>query len=99
MFLLCLNLNSGFITFTFGRAGTEFLSSMHLDTVIKFAARGVYVMVALQVIFLFVFQMIGFDSLLLSITLVASVVVVVISLAVWRALKKAVRKQHHWHMK
>ena len=65
---------------------------MRSDTVIKFAAWGVYVIVVLQVFFLFVFQIIGYDSLLLSITLIASIVVVVISLAVWKVLKKTIRK-------
>ena len=83
---------SRFITFTFDREGTEFLRSMRSDTVIKFAAWGVYVIVVLQVFFLFVFQIIGYDSLLLSITLIASIVVVVISLAVWKVLKKTIRK-------
>lgn len=60
---------------------------MSSDTVLKLAAWGVYVMVVLQVVFHFVFHVIGYDSLLLSITLVASVVVVLIVLGVWRFLK------------
>jgi len=66
---------------------------MSSDTVIKFAAWGVCIMVVLQVIFHFVFQVIGYDSLLLSITLVASIVVFLVIFAVWEFLKKAVRKE------
>ena len=61
---------------------------MSSDTVIKLAAWGVYVMVVLQVVFHVVFQVIGYDSLLLSITLVASAVVVLIVFGIWRFLKK-----------
>ena len=58
------------------------------DTVLKLAAVGVCVMVALQVIFYFVFQIIGYDSFWLSITLIASVLVFVAILVSWRVLKK-----------
>ena len=58
------------------------------DTVLKLAAVGVCVMVALQVIFYFVFQIIGYDSFWLSITLIASVLVFVAILVSWRGLKK-----------
>ncbi len=65
---------------------------MSSDTAIKLAAWGIYVMFVLQVIFHFVFQAIGYDSLLLSITLVASIIVVLTVLAVWQFLKKRVKK-------
>jgi len=58
------------------------------DTVLKLAAVGICVMVALQVIFYFVFQIIGYDSFWLSITLIASVLVFVAILVSWRVLKK-----------
>jgi uncharacterized membrane protein len=58
------------------------------DTVLKLAAVGVCVMVALQVIFYFVFQIIGYDSFWLSITLIASVLIFVAILVSWRVLKK-----------
>jgi hypothetical protein len=61
---------------------------MSRDTVLKFAAWGVYVMVVLQVVFHVVFHVIGYHSLLLSITLLASVVVVLIVFGLWRFLKK-----------
>lgn len=61
---------------------------MSVATVLKLAAWGVIVAVALQVIFYFVFQMIGYDSYLLSITLIVSVVAVFLLLAGWRILKK-----------
>jgi uncharacterized membrane protein len=57
-------------------------------TLLKFAAWGVIVAVALQVIFYFVFQIIGYDSYLLSITLIVSVIIGILLLFGWRALKK-----------
>jgi uncharacterized membrane protein len=64
---------------------------MSLATVLKLAAWGVIVAVALQVIFYFVFQIIGYDSYLLSITLIISVVAVFLLLAGWRILKNSMR--------
>jgi uncharacterized membrane protein len=64
---------------------------MSLATVLKLAAWGVIVAVALQVIFYFVFQIIGYDSYLLSITLIISVVTVFLLLAGWRILKNSMR--------
>jgi len=46
--------------------------------------------VTLQVVFYFVFQLIGYDSFLLSVTLVASLLTGFAVLVVWRVLKKAV---------
>jgi membrane protein YdbS with pleckstrin-like domain len=53
----------------------RFSRTMSMYTVLKLAAWGVCVAVALQVIFYFVFQTIGHDSYLLSITLIVSVTV------------------------
>jgi uncharacterized membrane protein len=64
---------------------------MSLATVLKLAAWGVIVAVALQVIFYFVFQIIGYDSYLLSITLIISVVAVFLLLTGWRILKNSMR--------
>ena len=63
---------------------------MSLATVLKLAAWGVIVAVALQVIFYFVFQIIGYDSYLLSITLIVSVIIGILLLFGWKALKRAV---------
>jgi len=60
-------------------------------TILKFAAWGVIVAVALQVIFYFVFQIIGYNSYLLSITLIVSVIIGILLLIGWRTLKKAVK--------
>jgi len=64
---------------------------MSVATVLKLAAWGVIVAVALQVIFYFVFQAIGYDSYLLSITLIVSVIIGILLLVGWRILKKAVK--------
>jgi uncharacterized membrane protein len=64
---------------------------MSTSTVLKLAAWGVCVAVALQVIFFFVFQMIGYDSYLLSITLIVSVMVGFLLLVGWRILKRAIK--------
>ena len=45
-------------------------------TVLKLAARAIVTAVVLQVVFFFVFQEIGYDSYLLSITLIISVIMV-----------------------
>jgi len=42
-------------------------------------------------VFYFVFQIIGYNSFLLSVTLIASVLVDLTVLFVWRILKKAIR--------
>lgn len=64
---------------------------MNVATILKFAAWGVIVAVALQVIFYFVFQIIGYNSYLLSITLIVSVIIGILLLIGWRTLKKAVK--------
>jgi uncharacterized membrane protein len=66
---------------------------MGWDTVLKLAAVGVCVMVVLQVIFYFVFQIIGYDSFWFSVTLIASVLVFIVLLVLWRVLRKAVGEQ------
>jgi len=58
-------------------------------SVLKLAAYGVIIAVVLQIIFYFVFQLIGRDSFLLSITLIASVIVGILLLIIWNGLKKA----------
>ena len=61
---------------------------MDLDTVLKHLAWITCIMVVLQVIFYFVFQIIGYNSFLLSVTLIASVLVALTVLFAWRVLKK-----------
>ena len=85
--------NPRFITFTFGRKSTKSEMVMSSDTIFKLATWGIYIMVVLQVIFHFVFRAIGYDSLVLSITLVTSIVVFLVIFAVWKFLKKAVIKE------
>jgi uncharacterized membrane protein len=63
---------------------------MGVASVLKLAAYGVILAVVLQVIFYFVFQLIGRDSFLLSITLIASVIVGILLLVGWNRLKKNV---------
>jgi len=64
---------------------------MSVATVLKLAAWGVIVAVALQVIFYFVFQVIGYDSYLLSMTLIVSVIIGIFLLIEWIILKRAVK--------
>jgi len=64
-------------------------TNLGYDTVLKLAAVGVCIMVASQVIFHFVFQIIGYDSFWLSTTLIASVLVFIAILVSWRVLKKS----------
>jgi hypothetical protein len=49
-------------------------------------------MVVLQVVFYFVFQAIGYDSFLLSVTLVVSILVLFAVLISWRIMKKSVAR-------
>jgi hypothetical protein len=62
------------------------------DTVFKLFAWAVLVMVVLQVVFYFVFQAIGYDSFLLSVTLVVSILVLFAVLISWRIMKKSVAR-------
>jgi uncharacterized membrane protein len=66
---------------------------MGWDTVLKLGALGVCIMVTLQVVFYFIFQIIGYDSFWLSVTLIASVLVFIVLLVLWRVLRKAVGEQ------
>ena len=63
---------------------------MEFDAVLKLLAWGILVAVTLQVVFYFVFQLIGYDSFLLSVTLAASLLTGFAVLVVSRVLKKAV---------
>jgi uncharacterized membrane protein len=63
---------------------------MEWNTDLKLGALGVCIMVALQAIFYFVFQTIGYNSFWLSITLIASILVFIGILVLLRAFKKAV---------
>lgn len=64
---------------------------MSVATVLKLAAWGVIVAVTLQVIFYFVFQVIGYDSYLLSMTLIVSVIIGIFLLVEWTILKRAAK--------
>jgi high-affinity Fe2+/Pb2+ permease len=64
---------------------------MSITAVLKLAVWGICVAVALQVIFYFIFQGIGYNSYLLSITLLVSLIVAVLLLVGWRILKRAIR--------
>jgi uncharacterized membrane protein len=59
--------------------------------VLKLAVWAVCVAVALQVIFYFVFQMIGYNSYLLSLTLIGSVIAAILLLIGWSMLKRAIK--------
>ena len=60
---------------------------MSVATLLKLAAWGVIIAVALQVSFYFVFQMIGYDFYLLSISLTILLIAVLLLLAGWMTLK------------
>jgi high-affinity Fe2+/Pb2+ permease len=64
---------------------------MSITTVLKLAVWGICVAIALQVVFYFVFQVIGYNSYLLSITLLVSLIVAVLLLVGWRVLKQAIK--------
>jgi high-affinity Fe2+/Pb2+ permease len=53
---------------------------MSITTVLKLAVWGICVAIALQVIFYFIFQVIGYNSYLLNITLLMSLTVAVLLL-------------------
>jgi hypothetical protein len=57
------------------------------DTILKMAMWGICVAIVLQVIFYFVFQIMGYNPFLLVVTLTASVVAVLIVVVVWSTLK------------
>lgn len=58
------------------------------EAVLKLAAFAAGVMVALQLIFYVVFEIIGYDAYLLSITLIASLIVAIMFLVLWNIAKK-----------
>jgi hypothetical protein len=78
--------------FTLGKEEMGEREKLDSDTVLKHLAWITCIMVVLQVIFYFVFQIVGYDSFLLSVTLIASVLVAFTVLFVWRVLKRAIRK-------
>jgi len=77
--------------FTLGKEEMGEREKLDSDTVLKHLAWITCIMVVLQVIFYFVFQIIGYNSFLLSVTLIASVLMVLIVLFLWRVMKKAIR--------
>lgn len=56
--------------------------------VLKLATFAAGVMVALQLIFYVIFEIIGYDSYLLSITLMASLIVATLFLVLWNIFNK-----------
>jgi uncharacterized membrane protein len=66
---------------------------MGWDTVLKLGALGVCIIIVLQLIFYFAFQIIGYNSFWLSITLIASILVFIVMLVLLRAFKKAVTEK------
>ncbi len=62
---------------------------MDTNSVLKLVAFGLLVAIVLQVTFYFVFQVIGYDSYLLSFTLLGSLFVFIALLAGWKILKGA----------
>ena len=64
---------------------------MSITTFLKLAIWGICVAIALQVIFYFIFQGIGYNSYLLSITLLVSLIVAVLLFTGWKILKRAIR--------
>ena len=67
--------------------------NMGWATVLKLAAVGVCLIVALQVIFYYVFQIIGYSYFWINIILIVSVLVFIVILISWRALKNALAEQ------
>ena len=60
------------------------------ESVLKLAAVVSGVMVALQLLFYVLFEVIGYDSYLLSITLIASLIIAIVFLVLWNLAKKAI---------
>ena len=61
---------------------------MSWESVLKLVAFAAGVMVALQLVFYVVFEIIGYDSFLLSITLIFSLTVAILFLVMWNIVKK-----------
>jgi high-affinity Fe2+/Pb2+ permease len=64
---------------------------MSMTTVLKLAVWGICVAIVLQVIFYFVFQVIGYNSYLLSTTILVSLAVAFMFLVGWEILKRKIR--------
>jgi len=57
------------------------------DSVLKLAAVGAFVMIALSAVLFFIFQNIGYDSYLLSIILIISILAFIFLRIIWSAKK------------
>jgi hypothetical protein len=57
------------------------------DSVLKLAAVGAFVMIALSAVLFFIFQNIGYDSYLLSIILIISILAFIVLRIIWSAKK------------
>jgi uncharacterized membrane protein len=66
---------------------------MEWNIVLKLGALGVCIILALQVVFYFVFQIIEYNSFWLGVTLIASILVFIVILILIRALENAITKQ------
>jgi hypothetical protein len=64
---------------------------MSVATVLKLAVWAVCVAVVLQIIFYFVLQVIGYNSYLLSLTLIGSLIVAIVLLIGWNILKRKIK--------
>ena len=64
---------------------------MSVGTVLKLAVWAVFVMIVLQVVFFFVFEAIGYDLYVLSLTLILSLVVWIMVFAGWRLLRRTIK--------
>jgi hypothetical protein len=64
---------------------------MSVATVLKLAVWAVCVAVVLQIIFYFVLQVIGYNSYLLSLTLIGSLIVAIVLLIGWNILKRTIK--------
>lgn len=64
---------------------------MSWNTVLKLAAWAACLMVALQILFYFVLQAVGYDSFWLSVTLIGSVLAFIAILISWQVLKNTVK--------
>jgi uncharacterized membrane protein len=64
---------------------------MDIATVLKLAVWGICVAIVLQVIFYFVFQVIEYNSYLLSVTLIVSLLVAILLVIGWRILRRAIK--------
>jgi hypothetical protein len=64
---------------------------MDVTTILKLAVWGICVAIALQVIFYFVFQAIGYNPYLLSMALLASLTVAILLLIAWNILKRTIK--------